>query len=207
MSWVRPTAYDLPMTTPGETQAFPETTLTTGDLTLRPPTEADADDITKACQDEVILRWLPLPKPYTRANAGWFIGVYGPNLRESGGGVLFVIEAAGRLVGAIDLKQVDWMNKVAEVGYWVAPWARGHGVASEATRALTRWAIQENGFERVELLAATGNIASQRTAEKAGFVREGVARNGGYVHAGRVDMVVYSMVPDDLGSSPSVESA
>jgi len=187
------------MTSPGKT--FPETTLATADLTLRPLTEADADDVTKACQDPVTLRWLPLPRPYTRASAEWFIGTYGPNLRESGAGVVFAIEAAGRLVGVIDLKDADWATKVAEVGYWVAPWARGRGVASEATRLLAGWAIDELGFERVEVFAAIGNTASQRAAEKAGFVREGVARNAGLVHGGRVDLVVYSLVPDDLPTS------
>ena len=123
------------------------------------------------------MRWLPLPRPYTRSNAEWFIGTFGPGLRESGAGIVFAIESAGRLAGVIDLKHVSWAAKLAEVGYWVAPWARGRGVASGATRALALWAIGSHGFERVELFAATGNAASQRAAEKAGFVREGVARN------------------------------
>ena len=59
--------------------------------------------------------------------------------------------------------------------------------------------LREHGFERMELRAATGNLASQRVAEKAGFVREGVARNAGRVHAGRVDLVVYSLTRADLG--------
>jgi ribosomal-protein-serine acetyltransferase len=177
---------------------FHETTLAAGDLTLRPLTESDVDDVTEACQDADTLRWLPIPRPYTRANAEWFIGTFAPALRESGAGIVFAIQSAGRLVGVIDLKHVNWVYRVAEVGYWVAPWARGRGVASRATLALSEWAICDHGFERVELFAATGNIASQRAAEKAGFVREGVARNAGYVHDGRVDMVLFSLVPDDL---------
>src|SRR5665811_1884200 len=176
---------------------FHETTLTAGDLTLRPLTESDVDDVTEACQDADTLRWLPIPRPYTRANAEWFIGTFAPALRESGEGIVFAIQSAGRLVGVIDLKHVNWVYRVAEVGYWVAPWARGRGVASRATVALSEWAICGHGFERVELFAATGNIASQRAAEKAGFVREGVARNAGYVHDGRVDLVLFSLVPGD----------
>ena len=113
------------MTDHAAAQSFPETTISAGDLTLRPLTDADTDDVTRACQDAEIQRWLPLPRPYTRAGAEWFIGTFGPSQRESGAGVVFAIESAGRLVGAIDLKHVDWAAKVAEVGYWVAPWARG----------------------------------------------------------------------------------
>ena len=190
----------FPETTFPET-TFPETTLTAGDLTLRPFSLSDADDVVSACQDPETQRWLPLPRPYARANAEWFIGTFGPSQRDSGEGIVFAIESAGKIAGAIDLKNANWVTKVAEVGYWVAPWARGHGVASGAARALSLWAIRDHGFERVELFAATGNTGSQRAAEKAGFVREGVARNACCVNGGRMDMVLFSLVPDDLLTS------
>jgi RimJ/RimL family protein N-acetyltransferase len=185
---------------------FPETTLTAGDLTLRPFSPSDIDDVVSACQDVETLRWLPLPRPYTKADAEWFIGTFGPTQRASGEGVVFAIESAGRLAGAIDLKRVNWVTKVAEVGYWVAPWARGRGVASGAARALSLWAIRDHGFERVELFAATGNTASRRAAVRAGFVREGVARNACCVNGRRMDMVLFSLVPNDLLTSGELGS-
>jgi precorrin-6B C5,15-methyltransferase / cobalt-precorrin-6B C5,C15-methyltransferase len=186
------------VTAPETTLIFPETTLAAENLILRPFTPTDADDVTEACQDSETLRWLLLPRPVTRANVEWFIGTFGPGQRESGAGIVFAIESAGRLAGAIDLKGVNWTARVAEVGYWVAPWARGRGVAAQATRVLCEWAIRDHGFERVQLFAATGNAASQRVAEKAGFVREGVARNACCVPDGRADMVLFSLVPQDL---------
>jgi precorrin-6Y C5,15-methyltransferase (decarboxylating) len=179
-------------------QEFSNTTLTAGELLLRPLTEADIDEVTAACQDAEISRWLPLPRPYTRASAEWFVGTYAPDLCDSGAGIVLAIESAGRLAGVIDLRALSWPKKVARVGYWVAPWARARGAATQATRALCRWAILEKRFERVELRAASGNVASQRVADKAGLTREGLLRNVGVLPDGRVDMVVYSLIAADL---------
>jgi hypothetical protein len=102
------------MTALDTTPTFDETTLTAGDLTLRPLTQSDADDVAEACQDPETLRWLPIPRPYTLANAQWFIGTFAPTQRELGRGIVFAIESAGRLVGVIDLKHVNWASRVAE---------------------------------------------------------------------------------------------
>ncbi|MDN5796337.1 MAG: GNAT family N-acetyltransferase [Intrasporangium sp.] len=167
-------------------------------FTLRPLRIADAPDIVAACSDEQTQAWLPLPHPYTRADALRFITEVAAAQHESGDGIVFGIEVDGRLHGCIDLKHTDWQEATTEVGYWVAPWARGHGLAARACRMLAEWALREQGLERVVLHAATGNVASNRAAERAGFVREGVARNAGHVHAGRVDTAVWSLVPGDL---------
>jgi RimJ/RimL family protein N-acetyltransferase len=69
---------------------------------------------------------------------------------------------------------------------------------TEATVALSRWVLTEAAFERVVLRVATGNKASARVAEKAGFTYEGTARNAGIVHAGRLDLAIYSLIREDL---------
>jgi RimJ/RimL family protein N-acetyltransferase len=63
---------------------------------------------------------------------------------------------------------------------------------------MAHYALTEAALERVVLRMATGNIASSRVAEKAGFTREGVARNAGFTHDGRVDYFVYSLIRPDL---------
>jgi RimJ/RimL family protein N-acetyltransferase len=156
-----------------------------------------------ACSDDLIATWLPVPVPYTLEAARNWCLVIAPQTRESGAGSQFAMEprAGGRLAGCVGLKKTDWQARVSEVGYWVAPWARGCGYATEAVQTIGRWLLDELGFERLELVAATGNVASQRVAEKAGFVREGVLRNAGYIHGGRVDLVMYSLVPSDIGAA------
>jgi RimJ/RimL family protein N-acetyltransferase len=53
---------------------------------------------------------------------------------------------------------------------------RGRGVASRAARLLSDWALTGLGLRRVGVLADPDNVAAQRAAQKAGFVREGVLR-------------------------------
>ncbi|MFD8596795.1 GNAT family N-acetyltransferase [Kitasatospora sp. NPDC059646] len=180
--------------------AFPETVLRTDRLVLRPFIAEDAVDTQLACSDELTQRWLPLPRPYTLDHASSWCTEISHRLRASGDGIHFAITDAvtGRLLGTVGLKKTDWPALVSEVGYWMAPWARGRGTAAEATRAVGDWLLRQQNFQRVVLFAATGNVASQRVAEKAGFRREGLLRNAGYVHGGRVDLFAYSLIPTDL---------
>jgi RimJ/RimL family protein N-acetyltransferase len=179
---------------------FSELTLSTPRIVLRPLSQADIPDVRLSCADDLTQRWLPLPSPCTLEAATDFCTMMAPRLRESGDGFHSAMAdpASGRLVGSISLKKTDWQTLTSEVGYWVSPWARGRGLAAEATRTLAEWLLGEQGFERLELRAATGNTASQRVADKAGFTREGVLRNAGLIHAGRVDLAVYSKISADL---------
>lgn len=181
-------------------QAFPEMTLETPRLLLRAYRAEDAADVALACRDELTQRWLPLPNPYTDADALAWCTQISPSFRISGEGIEWAAErrSDGRLIGSFGLKRTDWRARTSEIGYWVAPWARGEGLAVEALLAIARWLLLDQGFERLALRTAPGNAASQRVAEKAGFSREGIARNAGFTNDGRVNLVVFSLIPSDL---------
>jgi len=67
-------------------------------------------------------------------------------------------------------------------------------------RLIARWAFTYTGLARLIAGTAPENVASQRVLERAGFRREGLQRRrlpmaGG----GRIDDVLYGLVPGDLG--------
>ncbi len=170
-------------------------------LLLRPWISDDAAGVHAACRDPQTQRWLPLPSPYTRADAERWVTEGGHVLRRAGDGMecAVVERSTEHLAGSIQLRLHPTLRTCAEIGYWMAPWARGRRYAAEAVDALCRWAYQ-HGVLRVELRAAVRNVPSQRVALRAGFVREGLARLAVPVEGGHADAVVFSRLATDPGT-------
>ncbi|HUR51753.1 MAG TPA: GNAT family protein [Mycobacteriales bacterium] len=180
----------------------PPPLLTDGVVTLRAFRPEDAADVARACDDPLTAQWLPVPVPYTAQDGRTYVEQVAPSGWADGTSATFAVVAAegGELLGDISLK-VPHRDplRFGEIGYWTAPWARGRGVAARATALLARWGLDELGLNRVELLAEVGNLASQRVAEKAGFVREGVARAARPARDGSGrDMALFALTAADL---------
>jgi len=167
----------------------------TSRLRLRPFTADDVDDALRAVDDPEIRRWLPWADGYDRDRAVDFCTREAHSDPESK--VTWAIDSDDHLVGSIGLTRADWGNAKAEVGYWVAPWARRRGYAVEAVRGVAAYAYSI-GLHRVELLAAVDNTASRKVAERAGFVREGILREASRQGKGYTDMVLYAQLSGDI---------
>lgn len=107
----------------------------------------------------------------------------------------------GRLLGGVGLNFINRVHQIANLGYWVRTSATGKGVATRATRLMARFGFEQLRLHRIEIHAAVENIASQRVAEKAGAVREGVLRKRLLLRGESRDSVLFSLIPEDLGLS------
>lgn len=175
---------------------LPTEVVRTERLVLRPYRPDDAEAVHRGCQDPGIQRWLRVPSPYTEADAVQFVTETTVQARAEGQGLLTAVEADGEFVGSAGLHLTPGTLGPG-VGYWIAPWARGHGYAAEAAHALAEWGLAL-GAPRVHLLADVGNAASQAAAARAGFTREGVLRSClDYRDGSRGDAVVFSRLPED----------
>ena len=169
---------------------------------LRPFRAGDADDVTAGCGDPLTQRFLQLlPHPYTRADAVWWITEGAPAANGTGAAFAVTDPASGRLLGGVGINRHRAADQGrAEIGYWVAPWARGRGVATAATRTLAAHAFR-HGVARLELLTVWENIASQRVALASGFAREAVARDAGRRADGtREDRIIWVRLATDPGT-------
>lgn len=80
----------------------------------------------------------------------------------------------------------------AKAGYAIAPRHRGQGLAARALTALTGFAWSLEGIHRIELYIEPWNTASVRTADAAGFMREGLLRSHQEIGGRRADMLLYA---------------
>ena len=161
--------------------AWPERppVLTGHDLVLRAPAPRDVDAIHRACQDPAIQRFTRVPVPYALADAEMFVGTLAPlGWNERIAASFLAVDHADAVLGSVGLVGIDQATGVAEAGYWVAPWARGGGVAARSMRVLAEWAFSI-GVVSLELLIEPENAASLAVARAIGArdagIREGVA--------------------------------
>ncbi|MFE9659168.1 GNAT family N-acetyltransferase [Streptomyces sp. NPDC005955] len=95
-------------------------------------------------------------------------------------------ERTGAILGHLGISNINDAMRVAIVGYWTLPEARGRGVASRALALASGWAFAQRGLHRLELGHAPGHEVSCRIAERVGFRAEGTLRGAMY-EAGRRD--------------------
>lgn len=90
--------------------------------------------------------------------------------------VAFALEFDGKVVGNVMVSAIDRRHLTGWMSYWVAPGARGRGLAGAAAAALAGHCFTVLGLERVELGHRLNNPASGRVAAAAGFTQEGIER-------------------------------
>lgn len=173
-----------------------------GEIHLRRPEQRDIDAIVAAARDSGSVRWTTVPDPYQRSDAEFFVGAHTNGRWARGDGAVFAIaDAADAYVGSMELRLSPADPAVADVGFLVAPEARGLGYAPAALRAVAVWGFTALGLARVEWKAHIGNTGSRRVAEKSGFIIEGIQRAGVPHRGERRDVWVAALLPGDVAEA------
>jgi len=176
--------------------------LTDGVVTLRPWRAGDAPAVFAACQDPAIQTHTHVPKPYTMADAEWFVGESAEDWETNRAASFAIVDAAGGEVLGSMTRFAPWDHRMA-FGYWLAPQARGRGAATRALKLIVAWTLATTDAIRLELYTDTDNDASGRVAERAGFVREGIRRAWELDRNGEpIDAVFYVRLAEWSGRPP-----
>lgn len=109
----------------------------------------------------------------------------------------------GKLVGSIGLHQIDWYNKMASIGYYLAKDAEGHGIMIRSVHAVLNYAFLDLGLNRIEIRCGVKNTRSRAIPEKLRLRKEGILRDGEYLNGYFHDIIVYSMLAREWQQPPS----
>jgi ribosomal-protein-serine acetyltransferase len=99
------------------------------------------------------------------------------------------------LHGSVALNQISAVHNFANVGYWVRSSRAGQGIATASVKLISMLAFQSLGLNRLEFVVPVGNVASQRTALKAGAFFEGTLRQKLMLSGKLHDANLYSRLP------------
>jgi RimJ/RimL family protein N-acetyltransferase len=176
----------------------PDPPLTDGRIRLDPLAPADRAESWAMAQDDTVRRYTLLPSDADEAWVGrWierYVAAWGDGSRAG-----FAIRDVedGSYLGFAAIVHLELDARQGEIGYMVAPAARGKGVAAVAVELLTRWGFDDLGLQRLELRIDVSNAASVRVAERAGYRLDGVLRSLAFKEGRRTDTGVWSRLPTD----------
>lgn len=170
-------------------QSFPE--LQGHGLLLRPwnaDSDVEAAAWLRGVSDPEFLRWNTPLSPVMDIDSARESLRSRADSASDGSGVSLCIteEYGGAVLGHIGINEINHVMRVAYVGYWVLPEARGHHVAARALALASRFAFGAIRLNRLQLGHALGHDASCRVAERCGFRYEGTLR-GAMFESGRHD--------------------
>jgi len=180
---------------------FSGLTLATTRLLLRPLCETDANAVYAIRSDPQVMRyhssgpWTSLEPARALIMRDTAAMACGEHLRL---GLTLIGDAAdAALLGSCCLFHLDRDNRRAEIGYELHRSAWGQGYMHEALHALLGYAFSEMGLNRIEADIHPDNLASARTLDKLGFVREGLLRERWIVEGEISDTVLYGLLLSD----------
>jgi RimJ/RimL family protein N-acetyltransferase len=147
--------------------------------------------------DPEVVRFTRVPAGADETFVRGWIGRYERGRQDGSRAGFAVRDHDGTFLGFAAIVELELDHREGEIGYMVAPVARGRGVASRAVELLTRWGFDELGLLRLELRIDVENTASAVVAERAGYRCDGVLRNVHFKQGARCHLAVWSRLSQD----------
>lgn len=167
------------------------------DVRLRRYQTSDIDRMYDAVVESrrELARWMPwCHEHYSRDDTAIWVESRSGAWEQNEAWCFVIVDANDRMLGACGLLRLDLKHNQGELGYWVRSTATKQGVATEAARQLLHYGFEEANLERIEIVMSVENLASQRVAENASAVREGILRERFKLNGRRHDCLMYSVL-------------
>lgn len=159
---------------------------------LRPFAAYDIGLIEEASQDAIIPLISTVPEKFSW-NDGLDYVKQQHDQADQGAGYSMAIadHRHDRAIGQIGLSFDDTDRCRATLNYWIVRSGRGAGRATEALQALSDWAFASLSLQRLSLFIEPWDVASIKTAERAGYKNEGLLSRWTVIDGEVRDMMIF----------------
>ena len=175
---------------------IPERPLLRGDrVWLRPLEARDMPAYVAGINDTEVGGFAGYRIPTTIADASAWLERHAA-MSRSGEGFFFAVCELGddRFIGTVWFKDVNTLDKNAELAIYMDKDHIGSGWGTDAQRTLLAFGFGTLGLERISLTVSASNARAIRSYEKVGFQREGVMRSSFRVAGERQDTVLMAIL-------------
>jgi RimJ/RimL family protein N-acetyltransferase len=147
-------------------------------VNLRELTIDDATTIVNLMDYEIAKYLYEVPYPYRIDDALNFIKSnyeYFKSQKAITFGIEYknTLESKLLLVGTIGIKDIDYVNKKANIGYWIGKQYQDKGIATECVKLVVNYAFDALKLKEISAYVFPDNNPSIRVLEKHGFVKTG----------------------------------
>lgn len=146
---------------------------------------------------EHLRRWLPwVDATQSVADTEVFIKRSMAANSEGSQLVTFII-FDNRLAGSLSVVGFNADRRSCELGYWLGADLQGRGIMTRCAAALIDWLFQRKKLHRIEIFAATENVASQAVCRRLGFTHEGTLRKALWLYDRYYDLELFAMLDSE----------
>lgn len=171
------------------------------ELILKKIEEDDINDFFEIHSDEIIYKYIPGKAKKNINTVKNMIGHYERDFNKKKMIFLgiYIKKPLHKLVGIAEIFDIDKKISMVTIGYRLNPNYWGKGIATEATRRLTKYLIDEIKVNRIQAFVMTENKKSEEVLIRNHFEYEGTIRQGQmWKEKGIIDLKLYSLLREDF---------
>lgn len=146
-------------------------------LILRKFNNDDASKLQEICSEQYILKWMPdwgvsmeVRKEWLKELIEQYKSINKENIRVC---LAVTLKDNGKLIGMIAIQNKEEVNNEIELAYFITENLSNKGYITEASKAITIWALNNFQLDYIMAIIEPDNFRSQRVIEKCGFIKQG----------------------------------
>ncbi|MEM7292345.1 MAG: GNAT family N-acetyltransferase, partial [Pseudomonadota bacterium] len=146
--------------------------------------------------EKTVGAWMPWwKKSYSARDAKEWFDACAENIENNTAyDIGIFLKDSDYLAGGISVNNIDWENRIGNIGYWVRESLQHQGVGTGAIKLIEAFGFNALGLVRLEIVAIESNLISRKAAERSGFEFECVAKNRLFHNNRPVTAAIYSSV-------------